>query len=59
MSSARIKRYIFSIFVQNISAGIAEDLFRQMLSQFGALIYFHMFIDPKSHSGLGSRVFEN
>ncbi|CAF2028328.1 unnamed protein product [Rotaria magnacalcarata] len=48
MSSAHIERYIRSIFVQNIPAGITEDLFRQMLSQFGALIHFHMFLDPNT-----------
>ncbi|CAF3455084.1 unnamed protein product, partial [Rotaria socialis] len=31
MPSARVERYIRSIFVQNISAGITEDLVRQML----------------------------
>jgi RNA recognition motif-containing protein len=46
MPSAHIERYIRSIFVQNIPAGITEDLFRQMLSQFGVLIHFHMFLDP-------------
>jgi RNA recognition motif-containing protein len=46
MPSTHIERYIRSIFVQNIPAGITEDLFRQMLSQFGVLIHFHMFLDP-------------
>ncbi|CAF3428341.1 unnamed protein product [Rotaria socialis] len=48
MPSAHIERYIRSIFVQNIPAGITEDLFRQMLSQFGVLIHFHMFLDPST-----------
>ncbi|CAF3109730.1 unnamed protein product [Rotaria sp. Silwood2] len=48
MPSTHIERYIRSIFVQNIPAGITEDLFRQMLSQFGALIHFHMFLDPNA-----------
>jgi RNA recognition motif-containing protein len=46
MPPAHVERYIRSIFVQNIPAGITEDLFRQMLSQFGVLIHFHMFLDP-------------
>ncbi|UJR13618.1 hypothetical protein I4U23_000631 [Adineta vaga] len=46
MPPAHIERYLRSIFVQNIPAGITEDLFRQMLSQFGVLIHFHMFLDP-------------
>jgi RNA recognition motif-containing protein len=46
MPATHIERYIRSIFVQNIPAGITEDLFRQMLSQFGVLIHFHMFLDP-------------
>ena len=46
MPPTHFERYIRSIFVQNIPAGITEDLFRQMLSQFGALIHFHMFLDP-------------
>jgi RNA recognition motif-containing protein len=48
MPSAHVERYIRSIFVQNIPAGITEDLFRQMLSQFGVLIHFHMFLDPNA-----------
>jgi RNA recognition motif-containing protein len=46
MPSTHIERYIRSIFVKNIPAGITEDLFRQMLSQLGVLIHFHMFLDP-------------
>lgn len=46
MPPTHLERYIRSIFVQNIPAGITEDLFRQMLSQFGVLIHFHMFLDP-------------
>ena len=46
MPSTHVERYIRSIFVQNIPAGITEDLFRRMLSQFGVLIHFHMFLDP-------------
>lgn len=46
MRPTHIERYIRSIFVQNIPAGITEDLFRQMLSQFGALIHFQMFLEP-------------
>ena len=46
MPPTHTERYIRSIFVQNIPAGITEDLFRQMLSQFGVLIHFHMFLDP-------------
>lgn len=48
MPSTHTERYIRSIFVQNIPAGITEDLFRQMLNQFGALIHFHMFFDPNT-----------
>ena len=42
------EKYIRSIFVQNIPAGFTEDLFRQMLSKFGVLIQFHMFMDPNA-----------
>mgnify|MGYP002387670195 CR=1 FL=1 len=45
MPPTNIERYIRSVFIQNIPAGITEDLFRQMLSQFGTLIHFHMFLD--------------
>lgn len=48
MPSAHPERNMRSIFVQNIPAGITEDLFRQMLTQFGALIHFHMFLDPNT-----------
>ncbi|CAF3683424.1 unnamed protein product [Rotaria sp. Silwood1] len=48
MPSTHIERYIRSIFVQNIPGGIIDDLFRQMLGQFGALIHFHMFSDPNT-----------
>lgn len=48
MPPNHLERYIRSIFVQNIPAGITEDLFRQMLSQFGVLIHFHMFLDSNA-----------
>ena len=50
MPPNHLERYIRSIFVQNIPAGITEDLFRQMLSQFGVLIHFHMFLDSNTNN---------
>ena len=50
MPPSHPERYIRSIFVQNIPAGITEDLFRQMLSQLGVLIHFHMFLDSNTSS---------
>lgn len=55
MPSTHIERYIRSIFVQNIPAGITEDLFRQMLSQFGVLIHFHMFLDPSGTNNINEQ----
>jgi RNA recognition motif-containing protein len=55
MPSTHIERYIRSIFVQNIPAGITEDLFRQMLSQFGVLIHFHMFLDPTGANNMNEQ----
>ena len=48
MSVAYAERYTRSIMVQNIPAGITEDLFRQTLNQLGMLINFHMFVDPNT-----------
>lgn len=52
MPPAHLERYIRSVFVQNIPAGITEDLFRQMLSQFGVLIHFHMFLNPTTANNI-------
>ena len=49
-STTYIERYSRSIIVQNIPAGITEDLFRQMLNQFGVVLHFHMFLDPNLSS---------
>jgi RNA recognition motif-containing protein len=50
MPPNHLERYIRSIFVQNIPAGITEDLFRQMLSQLGVLLHFHMFVDSNNNN---------
>ena len=58
MPPAHVERYIRSIFVQNIPAGITEELFRQIISQCGALIHFHMFFNTTGGNNaneLGSR----
>ena len=61
MPPAHIERYTRSIFVQNIPAGITEELFRQIISQCGPLIHFHMFFNPTAGNNaneqnqLGSR----
>lgn len=52
MPPTHLERYIRSVFVQNIPAGITEDLFREMLSQLGALIHFHMFLNPATPTNI-------